>query len=166
MSEVLGDYAGYISRVEDMIKQQGIAADELTQCDMLNYECDTNERYNEVKRVLLQSAALLSEIEHGGRLVSIYQNTSPLEAGRWRVPYVELLQPKPTRENRDGIDGVFFVTATALGSFLERHADGGFETKGLVNKANPYVELKADGVAVKFHDRHMGAVLEIEKMVD
>lgn len=163
MSEVLGDYSSYIERTLDVIQQQGIATMELTQCDMLNYECSTNERYEEVKAALLQSAMLLSEIQHGGRLVSIYQNESPLIAGQWQVPYVELLQPKPTRENRDGIDGVFFVTSVALPTFLERHTPIDFETKGLANTANPYVELKADGVAVKFHDRHMGAVLEIEK---
>ncbi len=166
MSEVLGSYKEYVARAEAMVGRHGVAAQELAQCDMINYECNTNERYDVVKQELLQSAKLLSEIEHGGRLVSIYQNDPALEAGQWRVPYVELLQPKPTRENIDGIDGLFFVTSVALSKFLERHSDVPFETKGLVNAANPYVELKADDVAVKFHDRHMGAVLQIETMLD
>lgn len=166
MSHAIGEYDNYVARAEVMVGSRGVATDELTQCDMINYECDTNERYEEVKRALLQSASLLSEIMHGGRLVSIYQNDPVLEAGQWRVPYVELLQPKPTRENKDGIDGLFFVTSMALSEFIKKHQDIDFETKGLANAANPYIELKADGVAVKFHDRHMGAVLQIEKMLD
>lgn len=166
MSDVLGDYASYVASAQEMLQGQGIQARELVQCDMLNYECNTNERYDEVKARLLQSAKQLSEIEHGGRLVSIYQNSEPLVAGQWHVPYIELLQPKPTRENIDGIDGIFFVTTVALPEFLNRHTDVAFETKGLDNPANPYVELKSGGVAVKFHDRHMGAVLQIEKMLD
>lgn len=166
MSDILGDYASYIASVQEMLRQQGIQAHELTQCDMLNYECYSNERYDEMKELLQQSTKLLSEIEHGGRLVSIYQNAEPLVAGQWRVPYIELLQPKPTRENIDGIDGIFFVTSIALPDFLSLHEGIDFERKGLDNPANPYVELKAEGVAVKFHDRHMGAVLQIEKMLD
>ncbi len=163
MSDVLGDYAGYIEHAATMVQAHGIERDELVQCDMVNYECSTIDRYDEVKKALLESAKLLSEIEHGERLISIFQAEPALKAGSWHVPHIELLQPKPTRENIDGIDGIFFVTSVALPEFLSRHQDITFETKGLMNKANPYVELKADAVAVKFHDRHMGAVLEIEK---
>lgn len=166
MSEILGDYASYIVNAQEMIGKHGVGQEEIVQCDMLNYECNTAVRYDEVKAALLQSAKLLSEIEHGGRFISIFQATPALEAGQWRVPHIELLQPKPTRENIDGIDGIFFVTDVSLPAFLERHQDIAFETKGLINRANPYVELKADGVAVKFHDRHMGAVLEIEKVLE
>ncbi|MDB5177244.1 MAG: putative dihydroxybiphenyl dioxygenase [Candidatus Saccharibacteria bacterium] len=165
MSNILGDYTSYILNAVEVINSQGIQTSELVQCDMINYECSTNERYDEVKNELLQSAKLLSEIEHGGRLISVFQADPLLQAGNWRVPHIELLQPKPTRENIDGIDGIFFVTSLSLSEFLSRHQDINFETKGLANKANPYIELKVDGVAVKFHDRHMGAVLEIERML-
>lgn len=163
MREILGDYVTFVAQAEQVIRQRGIALDELTQCDMLNYECDTNERYGEVKVALLKSAKLLNEVEHGGRLISILQAEPRLAVGNWQIPYIELLQPKPTRENIDGIDSVFFVTATDVQSFVEKHQDIDFDRKGLSNRANPYVELKADNVAVKFHDRHMGAVLNIER---
>lgn len=161
--DALGKYERYVQQASAMLETQGILLNELVQCDMINYECDTNERYAEVKEVLLRSAEMVSEIEHGGRLVSIYQAHRPLLAGQWNIPYIELLQPKPTRENRDAIDGIFFVTATSLVDFLERHQDIPFDTKGLTNSANPYVEMKVNDVAVKFHDRHMGAVLGIEQ---
>ncbi len=162
MSKILGNYSEYVERAQS-VAREFTEPHELTQCDMLNYECNTNERYDEVKAALLRSAKLLSEIEHGGRLISIFQMAPALRAGELSIPYVELLQPKPTRENIDGIDSVFFVTSTDIHSFVTEHAGLDFEQKGLSNRANPYVELKTDGVAVKFHDRHMGAVLGIER---
>lgn len=163
MIELLGDYVAFVARAEAGFSAQGISTSELAQCDMLNIECSTGERYQMLKTELLESAKMLSEIKHNGRLISIFEAAEPLEAGDWRIPHVELLAPKPTRENIDGIDGVFFVTTVRLASFLSKHKDVTFERKGLDNKANPYVELKGDDWAVKFHDRHIGAVLNIEE---
>lgn len=163
MTELLGDYQDYVARAEAGIAAQGIAPSELAQADMLNIECSTDERYERVKAELRKAAELLSEIEHNGRLISIFEMNEALTAGAWAIPHVELLAPKPTRENNDGIDGMFFVTTTRLAKFLKVHKDIRFEEKGLNNDANPYVELKGDEWAVKFHDRHMGAVLDIEQ---
>lgn len=168
MTELLGDYAGYVTRAEAVVAQF-VEPYELVQCDMLNYETPTNERYDEIKAALLKSANLLSEIEHGGRLISIFHMAPPLRAGDRYVPYVELLQPKPTRQNIDGIDSVFFVTNVAIDAFLAAHPEIAkqADAKGLGNAANPYVELKGeiDGEkwAVKLHDRNMGVVLDVEK---
>lgn len=168
MTEVLGDYAGYVTRAEAAVRQY-VEPYELVQCDMLNYETPTNQRYDEIKAALLKSANLLNEIEHGGRLISIFHMTPPLQAGNRYIPYVELLQPKPTRQNIDGIDSVFFVTNVAIDAFLAEHPEivKQADAKGLTNAANPYVELKGetDGEkwAVKLHDRNMGVVLDVEK---
>lgn len=163
--EILGDYREYASRVGELLYQYGIDTDELVQCDTLCYECDTNERYEEVKKALAQSATILSEKDVNGRLVSIIQANPPLEAGGWRIPYIELLQPKPTRQNIDGIDCVFFVTALSVREFYRQHLDTSFNDKGLANKLHPYIELKGEEVAVKFHDRHFGSVVDLEHLL-
>lgn len=164
--EALGDYAEYIKTAEDVLRQKGVGSHELVQCDMVNYECPTNERYDEMMLELQKQARLLNETTHGGRLISIFRADPQLRAGDRRVPYIELLQPKPTRDNIDGIDGIFFVTVDELPVFVAKHPKLKFDTKGLANNHNPYVELKTEGVSVKFHDRHMGAVLGMEKRID
>lgn len=166
MSEALGDYRGYVSRAGELLSANGIGIHELTQCDTLCYECDSNQRYEEVKTALTRSAKLLTEKNVNGRLVSILQADPMLEAGGWHIPYIELLQPKPTRENINGIDCMFFVTALPIRDFQRKHSDVEFEDKGLFNKLHPYVELKDQGVAVKFHDRHFGAVTDIERVFE
>lgn len=165
--EKLGDYRDYVTEAGRLLGWEGIGKHELTQCDTIAYECSTNERYEELKKALVSSAAkLLSEHETNGRLVSILEAYPPLDAGNWHVPYIELMQPKPTRENIDGIDCVFFVTAYPVREFVEHHPTVEFETKGLANKLHPYIELKGEDVAVKFHDRHFGSVVDIEHALE
>ena len=163
--EILGDCLDYISRAEGLLYEHGIDLSELKQCDTLCYECDSNERYEEVKQALIRSAKLLSEKETNGRLVSIIEAEPPLEAGEWYMQYIELLQPKPTRENIDGIDCVFFVTNAPVREFYERHSDVPFEAKGIANEHHPYIELKGDGVAIKFHDMDFGQVVDLEQQL-
>lgn len=166
MEDILGDYRGYISRAGDLLSANGISDDEVTQCDTIAYECTTNERYEQVKQALGQLATIVSEYEVNGRLVSIIQCDPALAAGKWQVPYIELLQPKTTRENNDGIDCVFFVTSVAVRKFMGRHADVPFVDKGLANGVHPYIELKGDDVAVKFHGMHFGTVIDVEKALE
>ena len=114
---------------------------------------------------MVQSAKLLTEKETNGRLVSIIQSDPVLESDHWRTPYIELLQPKPTRENIDGIDCVFFVTELPVRDFAAQHPEVDFETKGFANTHHPYIELKSEDVAIKFHDRHFGAVVDLEQSI-
>ena len=160
---LLSDYSRFVAGATAAARAHGVKPHEIVQCDMINIECSTDKRYSVAKQELFKIATLLNEIEHNGRLISIHQADIPLTTEDWQIPYIELLQPKPTRANRDGIDSVFFVTNTAVEDFLTRHADVPFDTKGLTNRTNPYVELKTSEIAMKFHDRHMGAVLDIEQ---
>lgn len=164
--EVLGDYRDFMSQVESLLGELSIDTNELAQCDTLAYEVNSNERYEEVKQKLVQSAKILSEREVNGRLVSILCLDPPLKTDNWNVPYIELLQPKPGREYEEGLDCAFFVTALPLPNFLEKHPAVAFDTKGLANKLNSYVEYVGDEVAIKLHDKHFGAVVELERHFD
>lgn len=161
--ETLGDYRGFMSQAESLLSQLSIDKDELAQCDTLAYEVNSNERYDEVKRHLAYSASVLSETEVNGRLVSILLVDPLLKTDNWSIPYIELLQPKPGREYDEGIDCAFFVTALPLTRFLEKHPDIDFDTKGLANELNSYVEYVGDDVSIKLHDKHFGAVVGLEE---
>lgn len=163
MTEILGDYRGFLSRVEGLLTELSIDKGELAQCDTLAYEVNSNERYEEVKQQLARSAKLLSEREVNGRQVSILAVDPPLKTDNWNIPYIELLQPKPGREYEEGLDCVFFVTGLPLPYFLDNHTDIAFDKKGLANKLNSYVEYVGDEVSFKLHDKHFGAVVELER---
>jgi predicted metalloenzyme YecM len=160
--EILGDYRDYMARVDTVLRESEILSSELTQCDTLVYEVETNERYEEVKSEIAEEAIIIAERPTNGRLVSIFMIDPSLQTDNWQISYIELLQPKPTRENKEQIDGVMCVTALPMNAFLKKHDTVPFDKKGLSNKLNPYVELKSEGISVKFHSKHMGSVIELE----
>jgi predicted metalloenzyme YecM len=161
--EILGDYHGYMTRVEELLDDLDFNKDELAQCDTLGFEVNTNARYEIVKQQLALAAKLLDEREVNGRQVSIFCADPLLKTENWNIPYIELLQPKLNREYVEGIDCAFFVTALPLPHFLQKHPDISFDKKGLANKLNAYVEYVGDDVSIKLHDKHFGAVIGLEQ---
>lgn len=164
MKEIIGDYAGAVLDAEVLIQENNIALDELTQCDTICYRVETMARYDELKTELAKAAFLLSETEINGRLIAVYALDEPLAAGEQHaISYIELPQPKPGSKYPEGIDHLQFVTRLPLPTFRAQHEDISFDEKGLEHRLNPLVKLVGQSVSVKFHDKHMGSVVELEK---
>ena len=157
-------YEAAVVGAEALVREHGIAPADLVQCDTICYRVETNERYDDVKQELGQLAVLLSETEVNGRQIATFLLHEPLAAGDQQgISYIELPQPKPGSDYAEGIDHVQFVTRQPLSHFHETYGDLPFETKGLANKLNPLLKFEGDEVSVKFHDKHMGAVVALEE---
>jgi predicted metalloenzyme YecM len=167
VKEIIGDYELFIEKADALIAEQNIDASELVQCDTVCYRVETVERYEEIKRQLADVALMLNETEVNGRLIAVFAPYHPLRAGRWQsISYVEIPQPKPGSHYPEGIDHVQMVTRRSLSDFQKAHTDIAFEEKGLANKLNPLLKLSNEEAAVKFHDKHMGSVIELESKLD
>ena len=161
--DLLGDYNIAVVQAEALLHEHSIAPADLVQCDTICYRVETNERYDEVKQELSRVALLLSEVEINGRLIASFALEEPLAAGSQQtISYIELPQPKPGSDYAEGIDHVQFVTRLPLSNFHEKYRQLPFETKGLKSKLNPLLKLEGDDISVKFHDKHMGAVVALE----
>lgn len=166
MKDVIGDYEVFIEKADALIARQGIAAEELVQCDTICYRVETNERYKELKHQLAERALMISETEVNGRLIMVFAPHAPLHAGRWQsISYIEVPQPKPSSYYPEGIDHVQMVTRQALPAFHQQYGQVAFEEKGLASSLNPLLKLVGDEVSVKFHDKHMGSVVALEESV-
>ena len=163
MREIIGDYNSFIAKIDELLTAQGIMRDEIVQCDTICYRVETNERYVSLKQQLARVALMVSETEVNGRLIAVFAPFQPLETERWQsISYIELPQPKPGSFYPEGIDHVQYVTRRGLSDFHEAHSAVPFDEKGLANRLNPLLKLVEDDVSVKFHDKHMGAVREME----
>lgn len=163
MKEIIGDYATFVTKADTLLASQGIDLQEIIQCDTICYRVETNERYDDVKRQLAQYALMIDETEVDGRLIAVFAPHEPLHAGAWQgISYIELPQPKPGSFYPEGIDHVQYVTRRSLSDFRQAHSDVSFEEKGLKSKLNPLLKLTGEDVRVKFHDKHMGAVVGLE----
>lgn len=54
-----------------------------------------------------------------------------------------------------------FVTRTNIESFRKKFPDLSFDDRGTRNRL---LEIEKNGVAVRFHDKNMGAVIALEEM--
>jgi uncharacterized protein len=166
MKDIIGDYEAFIKKADALITEHAIDVSEIVQCDTICYRVETNERYDEIKRQLATVALMIDETEVNGRMITVFATHTPLNAGDWRsVSYIEIPQPKSGSYYPEGIDHVQMVTRLPLSEFQKQHANIGFEEKGLANKLNPLLKLEGEGVAIKFHDKHMGAVTALEQRI-
>ncbi|HEX7483942.1 MAG TPA: VOC family protein [Candidatus Saccharimonadales bacterium] len=163
MKNIIGNYEEAILNAEALLREHSILPADLIQCDTICYRVETNERYEEIKQQLGQKALLLNEVEVNGRLIASFGLEEPLEAGtQHSISYIELPQPKPGSEYTEGIDHVQFVTRLPLSQFHTKYQQLPFEIKGLASELNPLLKLEGDDISVKFHDKHMGAVIALE----
>ena len=166
MKEIIGDYEAAVVNAEVLLEQHGIHPADLLQCDTLCYRVETNARYDELKQQLGQVTLLLNEVEVNGRLIAAFALKEPLQAGGQKsISYIELPQPKPGNAHAEGIEHVQFVTRLPLSQFYKTYKNVPFVDKGLANTLNPLLEIEGSQINVKFHDKHMGAVVELEKRV-
>lgn len=163
MKEIIGDYEAFIAKANALVAEHGIATEDLVQLDTICYRVETNERYDEVKQQLAEVALMIDETEVNGRLISVFATEEPLQVGEWHsISYIEIPQPKPGSPYSEGIDHVQMVTRRGLSDFHKKYSNVLFEEKGLAGKINPLLKLNGNDVSVKFHDKHMGAVIEME----
>lgn len=166
MKDIIGDYESFITKADALVMAHNIASDDLVQCDTICYRVETNERYDEIKRQLAERALMIDETEVNGRLITVFATDTPLRVGKWEsISYIEVPQPKPGSYYPEGIDHVQMVTRRSLADFHARYVSVPFEEKGLVNQINPLLKLVGEEVSVKFHDKHMGSVIEMENRI-
>jgi predicted metalloenzyme YecM len=163
MKEIIGDYEAFVEKTNALLDNSGISRDELVQCDTLCYRVETNTRYDDLKRQLASKIAWMGESTVNGRLIAAYGLNEPLVVPGWQLPvrFLEIPQPKPNNKYAEGLEHAQFVTADRLSEFHKTYAELGFDTSGLQNQVNPLLELNGD-VTVKFHDKHMGSVIDLE----
>jgi predicted metalloenzyme YecM len=162
MKELIGDYESFIGEIDAGLKRWGIRRDEIAMMDHVCYRVETMDRYDEMKQLLGQRAFFLDESEVAGRLITTFEFDNPLIAHGWRVPYLELPQPKEGSPYAEGLEHAELVVVGSLERFQRNHLLP-FDDKALEKLINPELGLKHEGVSVKFHAVQLGAVCAIEQ---
>lgn len=153
-------YATYLQQAIQLIDQIGVR-EELAHNDTVCLEVPSNERYEALKQELLSLGELISESRVNGRLIAVFELAEPFSALGWRASFVELPQPKKGTEG-EGIRHLQFVTRTGMESFRRTFSHLNFDDRG--NTRNRLLEIATPEATVRFHDKNMGAVIELEKL--
>ena len=161
---ILDGYEQFVDRVNHGLERVNISADELAMMDHICYRVETDERYREILEIL-GGAILLGEAMISGRPIATIELEKPLEAGGWKIPYLELPAPKASSPYPEGLEHVEFVVVGDLGKFEARHPELPFERAGMSKDLNPELGLKVVGMSVKFHGIPLGEVVRVEHLM-
>jgi predicted metalloenzyme YecM len=163
MIEILGDYEGFVERINHGLADAGIDRSEIAMIDHICFRVETHKRYQELFTAFAGSAAMIGEVEVAGRQIATFEFDEPLKAGGWRIPYLELPAPKEGSPYAEGLEHAELVVIGDIDKFAIRHNDLIFDRKGMNKTINPELGLKTDKMSVKFHEQPLGAVVRIEQ---
>lgn len=163
VSEIIGDYKTHIGDQTAQLEAIGIDRLDLAMLDHICYRVETLARYDAMQKDIGQIALLLDESEVSGRLISTFEFFEPLDVAGWRIPYLELPQPKEGSPYVEGLEHSEFVIVGSLKRFQAKYPNIDFSTGALDKPLNPELGLKLPNLSVKFHELQLGTVTRIEQ---
>lgn len=179
LTEVLGDYKGFIDAVVKMMVEAKIPGIRTYEMDHICFRCETVQHYEAVVASLVPvHGRLMTETIIGGRPISTIKLHTPIVHGGYSVTCLEVPSPKAGRHYPAGLEHLEMVvgqpsdtvTGTeAIEGFLNKCEGLGlaFDRKAMSKEINPDVSLafthpRLGAVSVKFHQRPLWEVVEYE----
>jgi uncharacterized protein len=162
MSELLGDYHAFVANINRGLDDVGIERDELALLDHVGYRTETFEEYENVVKTLAALGEDMGAIVVEGRPISVVALDTPLRAGGWTIPFIEILAPKKGSPYPSGLEHAEFVTVRLLKDFEKQHAELDFIRDAMGRRINPELKYRQHGISVKFHRLSIGTVVELE----
>ena len=163
MKELIGDYDAFVANVNRGLDEAHIASSELALLDHLGYRTETMDEYSSVLDEFRSLGEDMGEIIIQGRPISIIALQDPIETGGWRIPFLEVIAPKPESPYPSGLEHAEFVTVRLLKDFEKQHSDLLFIRDAMTRRINPELKYRENGISVKFHRLSIGSVVEIEE---
>lgn len=161
LKSLLGSWDEMMTVITKQLANFGISETDI--CDHLCYRVETQERYEELKKELLNFGELAAETMVSGRMISIIDLKKPIIWESFEIKCIELPAPKQGSFYSEGFEHAEFVI-TELDDFIEKHKELPFNTKAMGREINPELGLKInDKYQVKFHPLHILEVIKKEK---
>ena len=130
--------------------------------DHICYRVETQERYNELKNLMLEISSLLSETLISNRPISTFKLFEPITYLNRDIWVIEIPAPKEGSFYLEGFEHAEFVIDQNLESFMNLYPNIEFNTKSITKPLNPEVGVKMEKSNVKFHELSLEMVCEIE----
>ncbi len=129
--------------------------------DHIGYQASSSTDYDKLLPKFEETGSLLHEAIVGGRRVSIIKLDSPLVYKDYRIPAIELVEPKPDQVCPSALEHAEFVLNESFDQFINKYPDVGLDTRAIDQKDFPMIKLKlGDNIQVKFHKAHVLQIAE------
>lgn len=155
IQEVIGDFNEFLDRIFENLEEAGFDLDEFSQLDHIAYRVETDERYEQLKKDLIEFSESHDENFFGGRNILVSRLKDPLRHNGFEIPGFELLAPKEGNEFKEGLEHAEFVVREALEDFKENHSDVDFDLRAYGRDENPELVVEFSDCATKFHSQSL-----------
>lgn len=127
--------------------------------DHICYRVETEDRYQYLKKNLLNLGELLTESQIGGRTIASIKLNQPIIYKNRKIWGIELPAPKKGSFYKEGFEHVEFVIDMPFDAFMKAYPDLNFVTKDLKKSVNQGITLKETDFSVKFHHHTLEYVI-------
>ncbi|MEM1217944.1 MAG: GNAT family N-acetyltransferase [Bacteroidota bacterium] len=131
--------------------------------DHLCYRVASKDRYLSLKNYLEKEHTLLIESEIAGRPIATFQLQEPWIWKDQRIGVLELPAPKPEQPYPEGFEHFEVVVPESLEQFLRYYPQLQVEQPKRQDPLNPTLKRRLPNGVIKFHERSLAAVIELEK---
>lgn len=162
LKNILGDYDKFFEKTLENLKDKGL---DVTDYPMshLGYKAKSNEEYTSVRDQLLPHSESIVENVHNGRPIAKIILKQPLTlAGGNSVSLMEIMPPKNSQAQKDGLEHCGFVVGNSLKDFIVAHDNvlTGVQDQGPY--CQPAFIVFDDDTRVKFYEYGLKEVVELE----
>ncbi len=151
----IGDYKTFLDNIFQNLEKAGFTRDEFRELDHIAYRTETIERYEEIKKELLEFSQSHSDKMFGGRRILVCHLKRPLIFEEFSIAGFELLAPKADNRHKEGLEHAEFVIKTKLPEFREKHNEIDFDLRAYNREDNPELVIEFGDCAAKFHTQSL-----------
>lgn len=155
IESIVGDYKSFLDKIFQNLEKDGFSVGEFKELDHIAYRTETIERYEEIKKELIELSEASSDKFFNGRRILICRLKTPLVYGDFSIEGIEVLAPKENNKFKDGLEHAEFVTKSTLEEFKEKHSDVDFNLDAYDREENRELIVNFENCAAKFHERSL-----------
>lgn len=159
VEKILGSPNEFLEKIFENLKKDGIDVFDY-ELDHICYRVETLERYDLLKKELLELGELLSENIISGRKIAVIKIGEPIIFKDRKIDFIELPQPKDGSFFKESFEHVEFVIDQNLEGFLEKYDNIDFKKDGMMKEINADIVRKYKDCAVKFHQHSLEYVVK------
>jgi predicted metalloenzyme YecM len=160
ISDIIGDYKKFLDDVYKNLEELKISVVGFP-IDHIVYRTTTKERYEAIRKQLLQFGKIISEIIIRERPVAIIKLNEPLMYKGMKISYFEILAPAKGDTFSEGLEHAEFVINIEFSKITEKYPSVNFIFND--KKINPELILKFPNNAnVKFHELPINEVIKLQ----
>lgn len=162
IKKILGDYDLFFAQIVENLHSLNVDIANLP-LSHLGYKCKSVEEYESVRDALLRKSDSIVENVHNGRPIAKIILSEPLQLnGGFEVSLMEIMPPKNSQAQIDGLEHCGFVVGDKLDDFVDKHKTviTGIQDQGPY--CQPAFIIFKDGLRAKFYKYSLKRVVELE----